>query len=58
MFLLKSPTLAHAIVPNKRYQTRSGSLRRLEETPVGTRLWGGGGEFEMLVTYIHEVKEG
>ena len=33
MFLLKSPTLAHATVANKRDQTRSGSLRRLEETP-------------------------
>ena len=39
MFLMKSPTLAHATVANK----------------CG---WGGGGGFEVHVTYIHEVKEG
>ena len=41
MSLLKSPTLAHAIVANKRDQTRAGSLCRLEET-LWERGWGGG----------------
>ena len=60
MFLLKSPTLAHAIITNKRDQARSGSLRRLEETPWNEAVCvvGGGAGVEMHITYIHEVKEG